>query len=175
MRAMKLPVWRTPRSSPAALLRRADALADGFSDDELAGLVRRRGLVRVQRGTYLRSPADLPLDVTVPHRLFVAATIAGPRRPGIVSHASAAALHGLPLWNVHLGRVHVLRRPPAGGSGSARVHLHVAQISDEEQTFVDSILATNPARTDVDVARTESFESAVVTADAGYWVSSTDA
>jgi hypothetical protein len=149
-----------------ALLRRADALADGFSDAELARSVRRRELVRVQRGTYVRSPATLPDDAAARHRLVTAATTAELRRPGFVSHASAAVLHGLPVWGVRLKRVHVLRRPSAGGSGSARVHLHIARIDDEQLTEVDGIITTDVTRTVVDVARSESFESAVVTADA---------
>ncbi|HET6392220.1 MAG TPA: hypothetical protein VFG13_05325 [Blastococcus sp.] len=148
------------------LLRRADALADGFSDVELSRLVRRRELVRVQRGTYVRSPATLPEDAAVRHRLITAATVAELRRPGVVSHASAAALHGLPLWGVRLERVHVLRRPPAAGSGSARLHLHIGRFDDQQLTSVDGIVTTDVTRTVVDVARSESFESAVVTADA---------
>ena len=47
------------------------------------------------------------------HRLLVRATMAGLRRPAVVSHQSAAVLHGLPLWDVPLDRVHVTRRPRA--------------------------------------------------------------
>lgn len=99
------------------------------------------------------------------HRLDVVATVAALRTPAIVSHASAAALHGLPLWGVRLDRVHVLRRPPAAGSGSARVNLHVAQVPDDQVTWVQGVLTTDVTRTVVDVARCESFEAAVVTAD----------
>ncbi|MGX5656374.1 hypothetical protein ACWKWC_16495 [Geodermatophilus nigrescens] len=84
----------------------------------------------------------------------------------VVSHASAAVLLGLPLWRIGTERVHVTRRPPAAGSGSARVHLHVARLADDETTCVDGVVTTSVARTVVDLARTESYESAVVTADA---------
>ncbi len=155
-----------PEITTPVLLRRADALAEGFSDLELARMVRRRELLRLQRGAYVHTPVELPTDRAARHRLTVAATIAGLRTPGIVSHTSAAALHGLPLWHLALDRVHVLRRPPASGSGSARVHLHIAQVRDEQLTSVDGIVATDVTRTVVDIARCESFESAVVTADA---------
>jgi hypothetical protein len=65
-----------------------------------------------------------------------------------------------------LDRVHMLRRLPASGSRSARVHLHIAQVSDEQLVVLEGILATDMTRTVVDVARSTSFESAVVTADA---------
>jgi hypothetical protein len=152
-------------SSPPRLRRRADALRDGFSDAELAGAVRRQELFRLQRGTYVEAAASIPDDAAARHALVVAATIAGLRVPGVVGHASAAALHGLPLWGVPLDRVHVLRQPPAAGSGSARVHLHVARVTDDEVTLVEGIVTTDVTRTVVDVARTVPFESGVVLAD----------
>ena len=154
-----------PEFATPPVLRRADALARGFSDDELAAQVRRGDLVRVQRGSYVHSPA-VPTDPAARHRLTVAATVGGLRAAGFVSHASAAALHGLPLWNVRLDRVHVLRRPPANGSGSARVHLHIARVHDDELVPMDDVLVTDVTRTVVDVARSEAFESAVILADA---------
>jgi hypothetical protein len=155
-----------PEPEVPPLLHRADALAQGFSDEELAATVRRRQLIRLQRGAYVVAPSVVPSDAAGRHRLSVAATVNGLRLSGAVSHASAAVVHGLPLWQVQLARVHVLRRPPANGSGSARVHLHVARFRDDELTVVDDVLVTDVTRTVVDLARTESFESAVVTADA---------
>ncbi|MGY1772943.1 hypothetical protein [Blastococcus sp. SYSU D00813] len=144
---------------PPPLLRPA-ALAQGLSDDELARTVRRRELLRLQRGAYVEP--DTPAD----DRLRVIATAGGLRVPGVIGHASAALLHGLPLWRVPVGRLHVIRRPGSAGSGSARVHLHLALLPDEQVTAVDDVAVTGVPRTVVDLTRTASFESAVVTADA---------
>jgi predicted transcriptional regulator of viral defense system len=157
--------------SPHLLVRRADAVLRGVSDSELARMVRRCELHRLQRGTYLTRPADL--DRVSRHLLEIRATVAGLAVPGVVSHASAAVLHGLPLWNVRLRRVHVTRRPPANGSGSRRVHLHVARLPDDEATAINDLPVTNVTRTVVDIARTASFESAVVTADAALFAKAT--
>jgi hypothetical protein len=146
------------------LLHRADALLDGISDGELARLVRRGEMARLQRGTYVAATAEFPDEGR--HAAVVAATVAGLRVPGVVSHLSAAVLHGLPVWNVPLGRVHVTRRPPANGSGSRRVHLHVGRLPDDEVTALAGLAVTGLARTAVDVARTIPFEQAVVTVDA---------
>jgi predicted transcriptional regulator of viral defense system len=145
------------------VLRRAAAVADGLTDRELAGMVRRGELRRLQRGAYVEEELA---EAGARHRAVVLATTAGLRVPGAVSHLSAAVLHGLPLWKVSLRRVHVTRRPPASGSGSSRIHLHVARTSDDELTVIDGVLATDLTRTVVDLARTLPFESAVVTADA---------
>ncbi len=142
-------------------LRRVDALTHGFTDGELARMVRRGELLRLQRGSYLPAGSTL-----TGHRAVVRAAVAELRRPGVVSHLSAAVLHGLPLWDVTPRRVHLTRRPPAAGSGSSRVHLHVARLPDEQLAVVDGVLATGATRTVVDLARTLPFESAVVAADA---------
>jgi hypothetical protein len=148
------------------LVRRADALAGGFSDGELARMVRRGELLRLQRGAYLPADPGVPNSAAERHRIVIAATVRGLKVPGVVSHASAAVLHGLPLWKVPVSRVHLIRRPPAGGSGSNRVHLHVTQLPDESVTLVDGMAVTDLTRTVVDLARTTPFECAVVAADA---------
>ncbi|MGY1741564.1 MULTISPECIES: type IV toxin-antitoxin system AbiEi family antitoxin domain-containing protein [unclassified Blastococcus] len=141
-------------------LLRPTALTQGFTDDELARLVRRRELTRLQRGAYV-GPGTAPDD-----RLRLIATLGGLRVPGVVGHASAALLHGLPLWRVPVRKLHVIRRPGSAGSGSARVHLHVARLPDDQVTMVDGVPVTDVSRTVLDLARTAPFESAVVVADA---------
>lgn len=154
-----------PEPDRPVLLRRAQALVEGFTDAELARMVRRKELSRLQRGTYTEGSAALPVDPAARHALIVLATIAGLQSPAIVSHQSAAALHQLPVWGIRLGRVHILRPPPARGTGSRRVHLHVAKVPEGQLVLIDGVLATDVTRTIVDVARTAPFESAVVMAD----------
>jgi hypothetical protein len=135
-----------------------------MTDRELARLVRRGELTRLQRGTYLHDAT--PLTGPARHATVVAATLAGLRIPGVVSHVSAAVLHGLPIWNVPLGRVHLTRQASASGSGSRRVHQHVGRLPDDEVIALDGMAVTDLARTAVDVARTLPFEQAVVIVDA---------
>ena len=151
---------------PVPLLRRADAVRQGWSDAELARLVRRRELQRLQRGTYTDAPDAVPSDSVARHALLVRATVAGLRAPSVVCSTSAAAVHGLPLWGVRLDRVHLLRRPPAGGNGSSRLRLHVGRLDGADETVLEGLPVTTVTRTVVDVARSTSFEVAVVTADA---------
>jgi hypothetical protein len=143
------------------LLSRAEALAAGLDDRDLARAVRRGQLTRIRRGAYLDASADVSRV-----RALVLATAAPLRDGSVVSHVSAAVLHGLPLWRADSDRVHVTRSPPAAGSGSAWVHLHVARLPDDDVTLVDGVLVTGPARTVVDLGRSLAFESAVVAADA---------
>jgi hypothetical protein len=146
------------------LLLRRSAVAAGWSDDELARHTRGGRLARLRRGAYL--PGAVPVDAIARHRLLVRATLAGLRRPAVVSHQSAAVLHGLPLWGVALGRVHVTRRPPASSEVGRVLRSHVARLRDDEVGAVDGLAVTSPVRTALDLARTLPLEPAVVVLDA---------
>jgi hypothetical protein len=149
---------------PPRLLLRRDALGEGFSDDEIGRLTRGRTWTRLRRGAYLNG--DAPGGAAARHRLLVSATLGQLRRPAVVSHQSAAVLHGLPLWDVPLDRVHVTRRPPAWNDVSRVLFVHVGHLDDDEIVEVRGLPVTSPARTAVDLARALPFDHAVVLLDA---------
>jgi Transcriptional regulator, AbiEi antitoxin len=155
-----------PPHVPHGLLRRADAVAAGYSDAELARMVRREQLSRVRRGVYRATTEPPAVDAAARHALLVRASIPELRSASVISHVSAAAMHGLPLWGVQLDRVHVLRPPLSSGSSSKRLRLHLARLRNDDVTAVEDVPTTTVTRTVVDVARTTSFETAVVLADA---------
>jgi very-short-patch-repair endonuclease len=147
------------------LLLRRDAVTSGVSDGELGRLTRAGELHRLRRGAYV--DAVLPATQSGRHRLLIRATLAGLRRPAVVSHQSAAVLHGLPLWDVPLDRVHITRRPRAWNDSSAVLSCHVARLRDDEVMDVDGVPVTGPIRTALDLARSLPHEAAVVALDAG--------
>lgn len=99
------------------------------------------------------------------HLVRVAAVSAARQSGGVVlSHASAAVMHGLPIWGVDLQRVHVTRRGHSSGRVTNDLHIHTGGLLDT--TVVAGLLLTSPARTVIDIARTEPFEQAVVVGDA---------
>ncbi|MGY2127667.1 type IV toxin-antitoxin system AbiEi family antitoxin domain-containing protein [Blastococcus sp. SYSU DS0617] len=152
-------------SDPAASLHlRRDAVRDGWSDDELGRLVRSGELARLRRGAYV--DALLPAEPADRHRLLVRATFAGLRLRAVVSHQSAAVLHGLPVWDVPLDRVHITRRPPASNDRGRLLRCHVGRLRDDEIEEVDGLPVTSPARTALDLARSLPHEAAVVALDA---------
>ncbi len=81
----------------------------------------------------------------------------------VISHVSAAVLHGLPTWRTSLRRGHATRNRSSGGR---RVHIHVTPLEPDAITVEDGISVTTVARTVVDIARSAPFEEAVVVADA---------
>ena len=108
----------------------------------------------------------LPDDVAGVHRLLVRATLGGLRRSAVVSHQSAAVLHGLPLWDVALDRVHVTRRPPAWNIAGNVLCCHVARLHEDEIVDIGGVQVTSVVRTALDLARSLPHEAAVVALDA---------
>ena len=150
---------------PPLLLRPA-LLAAGYADNELQRGRRAGSLIVVRRGAYV-SAGDRRLEHPLArHALLVAAEVARIAPYAVVSHVSAVVLHGLPVWGVPLERVHVTRARATGARAGRRVVVHSASLTRAQITRVDGIPVTCPARTVVDLARTCSFESAVVTIDA---------
>ncbi len=132
----------------------------GFSPTELARLGRDGSLVHLRRGAWLRSE---PEDDAARHRLLVAATLEL-TADGVVSHGSAAVLHGLPDFGSP-AQVH-LTRPDGRGKRRGYVHLHVAPLDPAETVLLDGVGVTSLARTVLDLARTLPFDRAVATGDA---------
>lgn len=148
----------------SALHLRSRMLAAGWSDDEVRRLLRVGDLSRIRRGSYVVGP--LPDEPARRHRIAVTAAVGALGDEAVVSHVSAAVLHGLPLWGVGLNRVHVTRARASGGRRGRVVHVHTAPLAHAEIDVVDGIAVTSVARTLVDVARTVPFEQAVVVLDA---------
>lgn len=146
------------------LVFRSDALDRGFTDHELRAARRSKELLAVRPGAYVRADALAELDSVAQHRLAVLATAAA-CTDVVVSHVSAAVLHGISLWSAPLRRVHTTLDRPSGGKITARRHVHVARLHAADVVVVDGVDTTTPARTVVDLARTIPFESAVVAGD----------
>lgn len=124
---------------------------------ELVRRLHTRGeLKRERRGLYARHGASATVLAAVT-RLDAAA-----------SHTTAATLWGIPTLGKRDPRIHVTR--PRRKQGTLRdydgVVLHHAGLAPEDTTVHHGVRLTTPARTVLDIARSESFRSAVVAADA---------
>jgi very-short-patch-repair endonuclease len=118
--------------------------------------VLRGRLVRVRRGFYAEGSGP---DVT--------AATAAYRLGAVISHASAAALWGVDVLGRSDPAVHVTR--PRRCQGATRAYpdtvLHHAGLPTEHVTDRDGIPVTTPARTVIDLARSQPFRAGVVAAD----------
>lgn len=145
---------------------RSTLLAEGVTDDELRRHCRQRRLTTIRPGAYVPSSDARLANARARHVLAARSAIAKVAPDAVVSHVSAAVLHGLPLWNVPLNRVHVMRPPTASGRRSRLLHVHAASLEPDEIEEVDGLVVTTVARTVGDMALTLPFESALVVTDA---------
>ncbi|WP_024796653.1 hypothetical protein [Tomitella biformata] len=148
-----------------ALLYRSDAVLDGATDSQLRSRRRTGELVHLTRGSYLLQTDYGSLNALGRHRARISAVAHRHGEDAVISHVSAAAMHGYDLWDVHLDAVHLSQAGPANGKRRHGVHRHREQLAPGEIVSVGGILVTSAARTIADLARTVSLKSAVVTGD----------
>ena len=137
------------------LIRRQDALAVDISDDTIRSAVRAGDLVRLAQGVFVEPSErfDGPAGADRLFRLTSIAVATTQRSSGFpLSHASAAALHGLALLRPDRRRVHLTSGLGSGGNTGADRHVHPTPLGEEDMTVVDGVRVTSLARTAVDVA-----------------------
>jgi len=164
----------TPRMSDlsrlAGVMTTAELAAAGVSRGQLRRLVRRGAWLRLAHGVF--APVELVAaetgDRSGEHAVRATAALAGLGSVAVVSHHSAALIHGMEL----LGRLPVetvtLTRPP--GSTSRRtcrtgIRFHIAELPAGHVVNRRGLPVTSAARTVVDLARASAFRAGVVVAD----------
>jgi hypothetical protein len=129
---------------------RPELLADGLTDKHLRRMRRSGEMATVRRGAYVRADGNGPGE-PVDHLLRVRAAVRALSVSAVVSHVSAAALLGLPVWGMSMTRVHVIRARPTGGRREHRLHVHALSLPADEIATVDGLAITTPGRTLVDI------------------------
>lgn len=151
--------------TPPSLQLRRQLLTEGCTDSELLRRRRSGELRPIRGGAYVAADDACPRYPEVEHALLVRSTLPRLAPGAVLSHVSAAVLHGLPVWNMAVDRVHVTRDARAGGRISARLHLHVSPLDADDVVVIGGVPVTSKARTIVDTAVSTPFEQAVVVAD----------
>lgn len=152
-----MPIERAPLTTYTQLT------SNGLTANEIRAKVRAGELTRVRRGVY--DEVD-ELDAAGTHLRLVRATTPAAHETNVVSHSSAALLHGLPVPLHHLGRVWMTRRSTGHGRSTRLVTVKNTAIDDDEVMQVDGLSVTTPSRTVSDLARTQPFEWGVIICDA---------
>ncbi|HEU5486395.1 MAG TPA: hypothetical protein VFU98_15910 [Microlunatus sp.] len=135
----------------AEVRQAAELVAQGFGHGELARCVRAGDLRRIRRGAYAWGREPEELEDAERHRELIEASIPVLADEAVVSHTSAAVLHGLPTWRSELQRVHVIRDRDHGGRIGGVVHVHPAPLPDDQVVVIGGRRVTSLARTVVDV------------------------
>lgn len=127
-------------------------------------------LHRVARGAYVDAAAWNAMDDRSRHLARIDAATRARGHPPVLSHWSAAALHGLPLLGPWPDRVHTLGGPQAGGRSTAGIAVHASHSFGDHVIEVDGRHVTSLERTLVDLAAVVPFETAVVLVDHALFV-----
>lgn len=141
-----------------------DFMAQGIPPAEVRRRVTQGELIRLRRGAFtdprlINTPEDR-------HRELIAATMPTLSPHSVLSHTSAAVLHGLPVPITALDKVHVTRHGSGCGRKGRHTHRHAAQLMPESVVETCGWPVTSLARTVADCARLLPYADAVAVVDA---------
>lgn len=154
-----------PLTRPGDVVSAAEADARGVGPDALRSAVRAGSVVRLRRGVYADGADWQDRGAPERHLLRVRAAALALDGP-VFSHRSAAAVWRIPVVGRWSERVEVTVPAASGGRSRNGVRRHTSVVLPRS-VDCDGLRVTTPARTVVDLARTESFVSGVVAADHG--------
>jgi hypothetical protein len=121
--------------------------------------------VRVARGSYVDTAPWQLLDQRGRYLLRVRAIAETRRHSMVLSHWSAAVLHGLPILGDWPHEVHVTAGPVSGGRSRNGVRKHALLLRDEDVIEIGGLLVTSIARTVLDLAVSADHLTAMMAVD----------
>lgn len=150
-----------------AMYTREHLLSRGVTARELALASREGPWLRLQSGVYVDRAAHLGRRPAERHRVAIDAAMSSARGgSAVVSHLSAAVVHGLPQYRFRDRAVEVTLAGEAGGSSRPGLRRHLDDLPEADVAVIDGIPCTCLDRTVFDVARTAPLEMAIACADA---------
>jgi len=151
----------------SGIVTTAELLEEGTSTAQVRKLVRTHALISLGHGVYARAAVAQRFQGMDGGELFLraAAAITLTGHESVVSHESAAQLHGIALLDEPAPRVTLTAGQDGGWRGRVGIRLHAAALPAGHVTLALGLPITTPARTVVDLARTLDFRSGVTAAD----------
>ena len=158
---------RAARGVGEGLFTRVELLSRGVSAGVLALASRSGPWLRLQSGAYVDREVHLARPPVERHKIALDAASRCMRGgSAVVSHLSAAVLHGLPQYRFGDREVEVTLAGPVGGSSRDGLRRHLDALPDGDVVSIGGVACTSLDRTVFDVARTASVEMALACADA---------
>lgn len=162
------PQLKALAARQGGVITRTQALAAGHTEREIRQYTRSNGpWMVIRRGAYCEREVWESAD-EYDGRLLLRDRAAHLQmvHPHLMSHDSAARLHGLPLLRPPVDLVHVTRFGVGGSRTEGGVKHHLTRLGLLTAGEVAGIRCTGLARTGLDVAREHGFPAGVVTTDA---------
>ncbi|EFQ82108.1 hypothetical protein HMPREF0063_12816 [Aeromicrobium marinum DSM 15272] len=154
------------RAELRGFITRTEILDSGYLDRDIREAIAIGLLTRIGSGLYAVSRTYTALTFDQRHAVRSRAVFQRHLQSVVLTHQSAAIMHGLPVWGLSLDEVHVTRRDHGRGRHEAGVQHHTGRIPDADIVEIDGALVSSPSRCVWEVACSASTEAGLVTADA---------
>lgn len=142
---------------------RSEALADGYTDHQIARKVRSGAWHRVRRGAYVSGDLWQTLSTEDRHRVLARAVLRTAHPLTVLTHVSAALERGAPIYNVSLEEVHTTRTDGKAARREAGKVQHRGVLPAEQVEVVNGVPVSSAARCAVEMTTIADVESALVT------------
>ena len=152
----------------------ADVLASGVTEGQLRAAVRSGAVVRVRHGVValpeqpprVDDMSDAGVDQRrAQHRRDLEAAIAALGPEAVVSHGSAALLHGLPSLRPGRFPGRPVVTVPSHGRIRTGIHARLGTVPEPDRDDIDGLPCTSDARTALDMARFRPLHESLVVMD----------
>lgn len=153
------------RAELRGYITRPEILDSGYDDRDIREARAVGLLTRIGAGLYALSATYAPLTDEAKHLVRCRAVSHRLGDGVVLTHQSAALMHGLPVWGLDLEEAQVTRRDSKRGRHEAGVNHHIGRIDDAQIIEIDGVLTVPPARAVWEVACAGPSESGLVTAD----------
>ncbi len=152
--------------TPADVLLRRDLVAQGLTDRDIWRQVREGHLFKIRHGAYV--PADLTTDFDeiAELRLRARAVVRTAHATSVLSHQSALAEYGVPLWGVDTATVHLTRTDQRAGRREAGIAHHRGECTPADWAIREGVRVMTPARAALEVVTSASPEAGLVAVSA---------
>ena len=153
------------RADERGFISRPEIMARGFGDRDIRQAIASGILVRIGAGLYAPAPAYRALTDDAKLASRSRAMFHRHRGAVVLTHQSAAAIHGIAMWGAEVDEVHVTRLDGGRSRHEAHVQHHVGRIDYADVVEVDGVLVSSAERCVWELACQQPTESALVSAD----------
>lgn len=154
-----------PRNVPTIeVIRSKSGLLPGQPYASLAGTSEQTVLTRIRAGSYVPAEEWEALKPAERHVVLLLETAAALGDDLLFSHHSGAALLGIPIFGSYPSKATVTCLHKGGGASTTHLTRNTTK-KLPETVSVGGLRCTSPARTVIDIARTDTFHSALIAAD----------
>ena len=144
---------------------RKEALAAGYHDHAIKGLVKSGAWVRVRRGAYVFGDGWAGLSDKERYAVLCRAAVRQARTHVILSHMSSANEYGAPLWECDLSTVHLTRSDERAGRAEAGIVQHRGVLADGDEVSRNGRAVMSATRTGLELTLLLDVEHALVEID----------